>query len=272
MADTITSAGLRRFIKQFPVLYRPAARIRQQLTKVVGRRKGPTKFRQSIAHVAESLPEKGDLLLSAIDEYCAAHGEPADPIRVVHLFHQVQAANKLSPGDYIELGVHKGLALRAIHRFMDPSRTLYALDTFEGFDERDIAVEKRIYRNNWHAGNFSPTSVEGVGLYVGSGQSTANLKLIKGWFPESFHGLEDRRWRFVHIDFDLYQPIKIALETLWDAVLPGGIVMVHDYGCYGFPGARQAVDEFCQRIGIFPIELGDRWGTAALRKPAGDRR
>lgn len=74
-------------------------------------------------------------------------------------------------------------------------------------------------------------------------------------------------WRFVHIDFDLYQPIKATLETLWKPLLPGGVVMIHDYGCYGFPGARKAVDEFCEAIGQLPIELPDRWSTAVLRKP-----
>jgi hypothetical protein len=65
----------------------------------------------------------------------------------------------------------------------------------------------------------------------------------------------------------LYQPIKTALETLWKPLLPGGIVMVHDYGCYGFPAARRAVDEFCHAVGQLPVELNDRWSTAVIRKP-----
>jgi len=150
---------------------------------------------------------------------------------------------------------------------MDPSRTLYSLDTFEGFDERDIAVEQTKYATSWTAGSFAPTSVERVARYVGDGMWPANLKIVKGWFPESFKGLEEIRWRFVHIDFDLYQPIKTALETLWKPLLPGGIVMVHDYGCYGFPAARRAVDEFCHAVGQLPVELNDRWSTAVIRKP-----
>ena len=143
---------------------------------------------------------------------------------------------------------------------------LYALDTFEGFDQRDIDAENSVRQHGWTVESFPPTSPERVARYVGGGTAPRNLKVIKGWFPDSFKGLENRRWRFVHIDFDLYQPIKTALETLWEPLLPGGIVMVHDYGCSGFPAARAAVDEFCATVGILPIELGDRWGTAALRK------
>jgi O-methyltransferase len=224
-----------------------------------------THVAQFIPHTIECLhTERFQALWS---EYHASHGEPADPVRVMHFIYLLQIANDLSNGDYIELGTHKGFTLKLIHKLMDDRRTLYSLDTFEGFDQRDINIEKRVYRNEWTAGNFAPTSVEGVGRYVGDGKCPPNLKIIKGWFPQSFAGLEGKRWRLVHIDFDLYQPIKEALERLWDSVVPGGVVMVHDYGCHGFPGARKAVDEFCGQLGLFPVQLTDRWGTAVIRKP-----
>ena len=155
----------------------------------------------------------------ALDGYLSVKDEPSDlttdPIRVVNFHQQIAAANKLPAGDYIELGSHRGYSLRLIHCFMDPQRTLYSLDTFQGFDQRDIDKEHTVYRNDWAAGGFAPTSVERVARYVGDGAWPTNLKLIQGWFPDTFKGLEDRRWRFIHVDFDLYQPIKLALETLW---------------------------------------------------------
>lgn len=258
-----TRATIRDALKRYPIAYRLARRADALQRRVLG----IDKLDQSLTNVVDAFPQKGAQLRKAIAEYNAAHGWPFDPIRVVHLFQQLEAVNALPPGDYIELGVHKGFALKVIHRFMDPNRTLYALDTFEGFDNRDLSVEAKHYASPWQAGNFLPTSVEGVGAYVGDGACPANLRIVKGWFPDSFQGLEDRRWRFVHIDFDLYQPIKTALETLWPVLLPGGVVIVHDYGNYGFPAARQAVDEFCDTVGVYPIQFGDRWGSAALRKP-----
>jgi hypothetical protein len=230
-------------------------------------------YTQICPHVIECDTELGASFGAVWQTYArapAAEGDPvhADPIRLVHLFNLIAAANKLPAGDYIELGTFRGFTLRVIHKFMDPERTLYSLDTFEGFDQKDITVEDSLRAHAWKAGSFMPTSPEGVARYVGDGEWPQNLKVVKGWFPDSYKGLEDRRWRFVHIDFDLYQPIKTALEILWQQLLPGGVVMVHDYGCLGFPGARQAVDEFCTGVGILPIELGDRWGTAAFRKPA----
>ena len=230
-------------------------------------------YKQYPPHVLYTFTAKHAIFRDALKAYASvsvadeASGLHTDPNRVLNFFQMIEAANRLPPGDYIELGSHRGFSLRVIHRFMDPTRTLYSIDTFEGFDERDIAIEKTKYDTPWTAGSFAPTSVERVAKYVGDGSWPGNLKIIKGWFPESFQGLGDKRWRFVHIDFDLYQPIKAALETLWNPLLPGGVIMVHDYGSYGFPAARKAVDEFCATIGQLPIELSDRWSTAVLRKP-----
>lgn len=232
-------------------------------------------YKQYPPHVLYTFQEKHAVFRQALREYSSitAEDEPSglytDPVRVVNFFQMISAANALASGDYIELGSHRGFSLRVIHRFMDPSCTLYSLDTFEGFDGRDIEIEQTKYATPWTAGSFAPTSVERVAHYVGDGAWPANLKIIKGWFPDSFTGMEDVRWRFVHIDFDLYRPIRTALDLLWPALLPGGVMMVHDYGCYGFPAARVAVDEFCASIGLAPIELADRWSTAVIRKPFG---
>jgi len=150
---------------------------------------------------------------------------------------------------------------------MDPPRTFYSIDTFEGFDELNIVVEKMMYHMLWTAWSYAPTSVERVAHYVGDGLSPSNLRIVKGRFADSFKGLDEVRWRFVHIDFYLYQPIKAALETLWKPVLPGGVIMIHECGCYGFPTARKAVDEFYQAIDQLLIELPEGWCTLVLRKP-----
>jgi hypothetical protein len=204
---------------------------------------------QICPHLIESDIDTGAIFRSVWETYACAPAAPddpveRDPVRIFQLFNLIAAANRLPNGDYIELGTFRGFTLRAIHKFMEPGKTLYALDTFEGFDQKDIDAESAIRTHGWRTGEFLPTSPEGVARYVGDGKRPRNLKVIKGWFPDSFKGLEDCRWRFVHINFDLYQPIKTALEMLWEPLLPGGVVMVHDYGCYyGFPGARRAVDD-----------------------------
>ena len=194
--------------------------------------------------------------------------KPHDAVRVMQLMSLIEQANAAPPGDYGEFGCHCGLVSRVIHQLMDPSSTLHAFDTFEGFKEADLSVERKIYLAHWYAGqHFPAVSPESVAHYVGDGRWPENLKIYKGWFPKSFEGLDHLSWRFVHIDFDLYQPIKTALERLWPRIVPGGVCVVHDYGCQGFPGAKMAVDEFFDGFGLTPMNLGDRWGSIAVIKP-----
>jgi len=192
--------------------------------------------------------------------------DPPDQVRLAQLVLQLNAANALDPGDYIELGVFRGMTLKVIYRYMDKDRSLYGLDTFAGFDERDIASERLLYKNAWTAGNFAPTSPSEVARYVGNGKHPPNLFLMPGWFPDSYAGCKRKRWRFAHVDMDLFDPTYRALETLWPQMVPGGIIMVHDYGCPHFR-ARYAVDRFCQIIELPPVELPDRYSTAVIRKP-----
>jgi hypothetical protein len=199
-----------------------------------------------------------------IREYEARYpSDPPDQVRLIQLHHLVSAANRLAPGDYIELGVHVGLTLKLIHKWMDPRRTLFAFDTFQGFDERDVNVERGLYPNNWRVGNFDETSAEAVARYLGNPD---NLVTVEGWFPETWRERCTRRWRFAHVDMDLYQPTVAALDRLWPQMVPGGIIAVHDYGNSAFR-VRQAVDEFCAKVRVPPVEAPDRWGTAIIRSP-----
>jgi len=202
-------------------------------------------------------------------EYNTIHsGEPHDPMRV-RMFQQLMVvANAAPAGDYIELGCHRGLTARLIWRLMDQTKALYLLDTFEGFVAEDLEAERLIRPHPWLPGSFLPTSPEEVWEYV-AGTPADNRVAVKGWFPTSYFdaGLYQRRWLFAHIDFDLYAPIKAALEICWPQTVPGGVVAVHDCGCPAFPGARQATEEFASSIGLVPVPMCDAWGTAVLIKP-----
>ena len=44
------------------------------------------------------------------------------------------------------------------------------------------------------------------------------------------------------LDGDLYDSTKVCLENLYDQVVPGGYVIIDDYGCW--QGCKIATDEF----------------------------
>ena len=168
-------------------------------------------------------------------------------------------------GDYAELGTYRGNYSRIIFSRMASDATLYCFDTFAGFPESSVKTEAETTGHEVSVGTFSDTSREGVVRTIAGGPSP-RLILRQGEFPSTFRGLEDRRFRFVLLDADLYEPIKAGLECFWPRLVPGGVILAHDY-LSGYPGVRKAIREFFEPQGITPVPWPDRVGTAVVVKP-----
>ena len=165
------------------------------------------------------------------------------------------------PGDMVELGVYKGNSSSLLAALARPEkRHVYLFDTFSGFDQRDLQGvdgERNLL--------FSDTSLEGVKRLVG----TDGVTYVPGFFPDSTINMTlPAKIAVAHIDCDLYQPMKAALECFYPRVSPGGILLLHDYSSGHWPGVRQAVDEFFQKLPERPVLIPDKSGTAIMRKMA----
>lgn len=229
-------------------------------------------------YMAQSIPYLLDVKVEkrrVFDGLWAGYRNPIthlrDPVRLVQLMALLDIANAAPEGDYLEIGTHRGESAKVIYKLMDPSRTMYCIDTFEGFVESDLHAEKTVNpASTWQVGNFIETSPEYVSRYVGDGLPPANFRAIKGWFPQAYAGLEDCLWRFVHLDMDLYEPTRIAMEMLWPRLVPGGVMVFHDYDNVSFPGVKISVDNFLDKLGLKALPMGDLWGSAMIVKPRSD--
>ena len=56
--------------------------------------------------------------------------------------------------------------------------------------------------------------------------------------------MHGRKFALIHIDLDLYEPTRNALEFGWEKLSDGGSLICDDYGFITCPGATRAVDEF----------------------------
>ena len=84
-------------------------------------------------------------------------------------------------------------------------------------------------------------------------------------FPNSYakNVIKNKKFKFVHLDVDNYQPYKESLEFFYDKMVPGGIILFDDYDCDCCPGANKAVDEFFsdkpeviqKSVGVFIVKL-----------------
>ncbi len=163
-------------------------------------------------------------------------------------------------GDVAELGVFKGNSAYMLAKLAAPyNRSMFLFDTFAGFDERDFKNED----TNRMKHHFSDTSLGGVQNLVG----TANSIYVVGYFPQSIEGktIPDK-FAIVHLDADLYEPMKAGLEYFYPRLSPGGALIMHDYASGEWPGTTRAVDEFFRDKIEKPVIIPDKSGTAVVRK------
>lgn len=164
-------------------------------------------------------------------------------------------------GDFAELGVWRGntaavLAFFAAHG----NRRAFLFDTFQGFDDRDLkGVDSDKTRS------FTKTSIEMVREVIGDDAGACSF--VQGYFPDSIQDAHrSKRFAVVSLDCDLYEPMKAGLEFFYPRMPRGGLLLLHDYSSTHWPGARQAIDEFCEKNDEFVILAPDKSGSALIRK------
>jgi hypothetical protein len=156
--------------------------------------------------------------------------------------YQIIKAVSYVRGDTAECGVYKGassyLILEAIEKL---GKTHHAFDSFEGLSEpglKDKVSGKRIPK--WQKHDLTSLEDEVRNNLAGF----ENLKIYKGWIPERFREISDKRFSFVHIDVDIYQPTYDSLVFFYPRMSPGGIILFDDYGFESCPGVKRACDEY----------------------------
>jgi len=160
-------------------------------------------------------------------------------------------------GQFAEAGVYKGNTSRFIHQ-LAPERTCLLFDTFSGFPKQDL--EQDMIEDN----RFNDTSLEEIQKNMGN---LENIIIIKGYIPDTFIGLEDERFAFVHLDLDLYNPTINSLHYFYPRLTNGGYLVIHDYNSrIANQACKRAVDEFMQDKPERIVEIPDRWGTILFRK------
>jgi O-methyltransferase len=154
------------------------------------------------------------------------------------------------PGDFAECGVWKGGTALMLARVVNgrTDKKLYLFDSFEGLPEVDREKDSWFQKGQYSAG--SVTVVEDL---LRDFQRIVNIR--RGWIPETFKGLENRRYAFVHIDVDIYQSNLDCCKYFYPRMVPGGMMLFDEYGFAAAAGEKQAVDEFFANKPEIPILL-----------------
>jgi hypothetical protein len=176
-------------------------------------------------------------------------------------------------GAFVECGTWKGgaVALMALAnlRYGAERRTLHLFDSFQGLPEprADVDGEKAVrlvrgpenaqgrlrvawdYQERGGPGSASGTSV----LLQGLGYDLTRVRFHAGWFQDTVPraAQEVGPIALLRLDGDWYESTIICLRELYPQVVPGGFVIVDDYGCY--EGCRRAVEEHLAALAPRPF-------------------
>jgi O-methyltransferase len=153
------------------------------------------------------------------------------------------------PGDHVECGTfHGGSAAAAAIGFGPGTRTMWLYDSFEGLPEPK-AID-------------GPDAAQWTGGCVGAIEKLNDILtkinvpenricIRKGWFQDTFVEPLPEKIALLHIDADWYDSVALALDTFYDRVVEGGVIVLDDFGYW--EGCRVAFYDFCIKKKIKPL-------------------
>jgi hypothetical protein len=165
------------------------------------------------------------------------------------------------PGSIVECGVFKGMSLLTFAKLIEvycPGDTLkrvIGFDTFSGFvslNEKDGPADTRRgkLKGGWNSGEFKPGLEQVIEIAQRDSMIPRfkRVELVEGDVSKTVPAYVKKnpglRISLLHLDLDLYEPTLAALEALYPLVVPGGVVLLDEYGMEGFPGESAAFDEY----------------------------
>ncbi len=152
--------------------------------------------------------------------------------------------------DFAECGCWKGHSSFIISKLIVENNKDIDFHIFDSFEDglsvsnindgdffyRDESTKKRISKRDFYSNEqFVRNEVLKEFNFV---------KIYPGWIPEKFNLIKDKKFSFIHIDVDLYNPTMDSLKFFYSRLQEGGAILCDDYNISHYPGAKKAWDEF----------------------------
>jgi O-methyltransferase len=156
-----------------------------------------------------------------------------------------QAARNVASldGAAAEIGSYRGgsayFIAESFRQLLGREVPMEVIDTFEGHPPEKLSEQDADMHRD--TSRFADTSYERVVEYL----SPFELVTVhKGEFSRVAPGLPDQLYRLVHVDVDLYEPALDCLGYFAPRLVPGGVIVLDDYGSPSCPGIQRAAEEF----------------------------
>ncbi len=170
------------------------------------------------------------------------------------------------PGAIVECGVFKGISLIKLATFrqlIGPpfSKQIIGFDTFGQFPDTEFAPDKKMRQYHLDTAGGESISRQQLLEVLKRKGIDRDIQLIEGditkTVPDYVKSHPELRISLLNLDVDIYEPSVAVLEELYPRLVPGGVILLDDYGF--FPGETQAVDDYFKgknvKIQKFPFAL-----------------
>ena len=174
--------------------------------------------------------------------------------------HLVRASVECCEGNICEFGAYQGgnaLVVTSLLHSLLAGRGYHLLDSFQGLQALGTADPAS------RTADFTDTDWEAVRSRFAL---IRPVHIWKGFFHETLPQLAGEKLCMAYIDCDLYEPAVECLRFVSERLVPGGMILLHDYvpAAWEYPafirqpfrGIARAVDEFVAETGwrrvVFP--------------------
>ena len=177
-------------------------------------------------------------------------------VEQICFFRDIIKKTKDLEGDIVECGVGHGRSLLILTTLNNAfeKKKLYAFDSFEGFPDPKEYEKKLI---SGIKKGYYKSSLESVKIFLASSgidnEDIKEINFVKGYLEDTLINYKNNI-SLLHIDVDLAESYKTVLNTLWDNIVVGGIIIFDEYNTKKWVTATQAINEFVKRKNLTIIE------------------
>jgi O-methyltransferase len=192
------------------------------------------KNKKDIFNHAAQRAETDGFFSNSLTKHNIARYSILPPVNLYVLYSLAQEVSTIA-GDMAEIGVYAGGSTLLL-AVTNGSKNIHAFDTFSGIPNSSIsAIDEH------RGGDFSDVDANKVKAMLGRYK---NITIHDGDIAETKNDVRNNTFSFVHVDCDVYKPIKECCEFFVPRLSPYGIIIFDDYNLHTCPGARTAVDEY----------------------------
>lgn len=166
-------------------------------------------------------------------------------------------------GDFVECGVYKGgysLAVMDYLNFPALNKKFWLFDTYEGLSFDHLTTKEKA------AGLFKEYShYENCYDWVLNIFKDLPAIIIKGTVPETLGQYKGNDVAYLSIDMNCVEPEIAAVNYFWEKIVPGGVIILDDYGFKVHIEQKKAFDKFALERNVRILQLPT--GQGLIFKP-----